>query len=285
MILLGFAVFLVIDEGKHAGATTALGAAALAVLILAVDLRDLLSRGSEFNFGFFSFKFGEDALEAREKLDKEGDAEGDESAPGPENVLSLRLRLEAKLAYLAKHQLVGSGPATFLTIGSLNQDGGLTPRQAEIATGVLTFRDDELARLPKRERDDFLEEATRLVKTFRATVHQNMTHRRLVKEEGWSTLSIREEGAPRDYFQVETGDGRTFRVAAVYAFDSESGSFKPAIGRLKASANRTPRAGARVVVVPDNSEIAASDGDPRVVHLSELVSSLRGKSHPTSARE
>ncbi|HLL49488.1 MAG TPA: hypothetical protein VK356_02370, partial [Thermomicrobiales bacterium] len=184
-LLVGLAVFLVVDDGKHDSAAIALAALALASFLAFIDPATLFADLTEFQVGPLAGKISRDARTAAEQTaSEEPDKQAGEIAePLEKTLLALRLRLEAKLAYLAKHQLVGTGAATFLTIGSLHHDGGLTDEQAETATRVLTLRDDELAHLPNVERDAFLEAARKLVSNIRASVHYNLTYQALKEQE------------------------------------------------------------------------------------------------------
>ncbi|HEU0318309.1 MAG TPA: hypothetical protein VFR49_13320 [Solirubrobacteraceae bacterium] len=277
-LLVVLAAFFAIDPGKHDDAAVALGALVIAIVVAVVDMEKLFANLSEFQLGPVGAKFGAEAGKAKAEENQESADETD-SAPGSpaETMLKLRLRLEAKLAYLAKHQLAANGPATFLTIGSLLVDGGLTDEQAEVATCVLTFRDDEVARITEVRREALIERASELVKNLRATVHQNLTEHGLDQMQGgWSVSPIKHKGASPPYFQVEAPDRRTFRVAATYALGPQSVNLAKARDRLAATADRAPHADARVIVVPDNSVVPVTDpnSDPRIVHLHELAGAL-----------
>src|SRR3954447_8905815 len=108
-LLLGLAGFLVVDEGKHEGAAVALAAVGLAVFVIVVNPAVLFSTVDEFSLGPFSAKLKDARAAAKQTAPEEPDTRvGEAPEPTLNTVLDLRLRLEAKLTYLAKHPLVGS---------------------------------------------------------------------------------------------------------------------------------------------------------------------------------
>jgi len=130
LALLTAAVFVVAGKLEPNHALVALALVAVAVALAALrpnDLRDLVGRLSEAG----PFKFA--AREAKEAAAQNVGTEADEG--GYEDTLvDLRLKLEYKMAYIAKH-LLGkveangqvSGDANFVNVGSLMFDGLLSP--------------------------------------------------------------------------------------------------------------------------------------------------------------
>jgi hypothetical protein len=107
-------------------------------------------------------------------------SEGVEEAPStPENVFDLRLRLEYKLAFIAKHMLARDGQATFVTIGSLKHDGYLRTEEARAAFGILSIREEELQELSDAEQKKFVKEAGEFVDGVRASVFWGQVRRTL----------------------------------------------------------------------------------------------------------
>jgi hypothetical protein len=112
-------------------AVAGLAAAALVVLVLSPGLARALSRR------VFKISLGPVALEvfqAAEKVTPSVPTEDPEDSDAlVTSVLALRLKIERKFAYIAKHVLDDkAGHPTFLTIGSLKYDKLLPGEEADI---------------------------------------------------------------------------------------------------------------------------------------------------------
>ena len=215
-------------------------------------------------------------------LPEERDPETEPPEGGvPQDILGLRLKFEAKLAYVAKILLADDGNASFVTVGSLNYDGYLTDDEARVATYVLTLRQEELQTLPRRERDQFLNDADRLVRNIRASVFFGLVRECLAKNQ-WEVEEIDAHGGPRpDLIAVK--DERRFRIAPRFATTPGSTILSTAQERLEGLAEGAPENETRVVVLPDRSRIDSEpEGDPRVLKLKELKGALGLSRDPRS---
>jgi hypothetical protein len=185
------------------------------------------------------------------------DATGDE-------LTDLRLRLEAKLSYVAGRMNLDSG---MVNIGSLREDGYLTDDEAKTADRVRTMSTNELSRAPKAEREAFLEAARELVGSIRAAVLAGAVRKEL-RRQGWNPGPA--EGGKRD-IRAER-DGRTVRLAPLFVLGRES-DLLPTVRRRLADTHDADR---RIVVIPSNSAMptSPSDDDPAVAKLDELEAAL-----------
>jgi hypothetical protein len=148
------------------------------------------------------------------------------------NVYDLRLRLEWKLTYVAKH-LLNSGPdnATFLTIGSLQFDGYLTETDARTAIGILNTRQEELEAMPGASQERFLEEAGEFVDSVRARIFWGQVKRRLEGRDGGEDIfvGLAQSRGRRDDLLAATPAG-SVRVASRRS-SSSSPTTRPAAAR------------------------------------------------------
>jgi hypothetical protein len=199
------------------------------------------------------------------------------------DIFDLRMRLEMKLAYVAKHLLAPArGNATFLTIGSLQHDGYLDKREARMAIGILNTRQAELEALPEAARERFLKDAVEFVESVRASIFWGQVKRRLEGEDGGDSLysnPIPTAGARRDDLGADSPEGQV-RVAPSFALDSDSKILSGTINRLEREGAAARDGERQLIVVPDNSHVGerpAQGGAPRVVRLASLREALE---HP-----
>lgn len=106
-----------------------------------------------------------------------------------QTLYDLKLRLEAKLTYVAKHVLApdpyepGNVP-TFLTIGSLKTDGYLTDEQAKLAYQILELRESEFRNTTAEDREIILAGANKFVGNVRAEIFASQVLKGFVAQ-GW----------------------------------------------------------------------------------------------------
>jgi hypothetical protein len=286
LVVLAMAVYL--DNSKRENGTVALAVAGLAVLFALIDPR-LVRDADELSIGSFTVKRGVAAKEAKEAAKVQQDDEDSEATARTESLVALRLRLEAKLVYLAKHQLNGyfatprptqdlraTAPPTYLTVGSLLVDDGLTADEAERATQVLTASEAALRRLPRGDREEFLTRANYLVRNFRAVVHRNLTrHEVFAAAAADAAVEKRFRGTASPYLRLP-GVNEELVVVPVYAISKASKMMERANTRLAKLDLGKARA-CFVLVVPDNSRTLPPtkqncelDAQPVVVALSDL---------------
>ena len=184
------------------------------------------------------------------------------------DLLELRLRLEAKLTWLAKHLLGTPERPAYLNIGSLRADGYLTAEQAHVATRVMTV--DAARAAANRSPDDFEDEANSVVATIRAIVFDAYAQR-LARQAGWQvdgTFDTRPGHRP-DF--VIRRDGRTLRISARLSTDRESILIRNTLRRLERGDDDPPDLEARFVVIPDVSRFGDAPGVLRLEAFRELI--------------
>jgi hypothetical protein len=217
----------------------------------------------------------EDAkVAAAEGGSDERGADPDDGDAVPDDLLGLRLKLEAKLSYIAKVLLRPEDCkcATFVTIGSLKHDGFLTDREARTATQVLTLRDEELDTLPPRMRREFLRSASTVVGNIRASVFYGLV-RVALKENGWEIEEIPATKRRPDLL-VQKGE-QAYRVVPRFVTKKRSERIDKVKRRLRNHKDEAPGSKRGIVVLPDSSRTATdSSEDPVVVKFADLKSML-----------
>jgi len=177
----------------------------------------------------------------------------------------LRLKLEAKLSYIAGSMSLETGA---VMIGSLHHDGYLNIREAATADRLMRMTDAEFALAPREERDAFLKAAGGLVKNIRASVLAGATEKRL-ESLGWSFEPI--AGKKRDL--LATSAGRTVRVLPVFAV-SGGGNLSATVAQ-RVGDEQAEGEDRRLVVLPNESEAPTSpDANPAIVKLDDLAGAL-----------
>ena len=288
LAILAVGVGLALEDEPDAGRAGVLAAlVVLAVLLLLLrpaDLRSMAMRVKHVKAGPVEATLAP-AEEAAEHAEPEEPDKDEPPLRAAHDMLGLRLKLEAKLAYIAKLLLAERIPEptdddpekvrlepTFVTIGSLRHDGYLTENEATVADQILTRTDGDLASLPEGDRVAFIELADQVVGGIRAGVFRSMVRKRLTD----AGRQIRDDVFPaslggRPDLEVTAG-GRTFRVVPVFAVQSESKLLGRARERLTAADD--PPLEQRILVVPDLARSPSVSDHPRVVKLEELTGAL-----------
>jgi hypothetical protein len=218
---------------------------------------------------------GEDSLE--------GEGEPDEDSDVRKSLLGLRLLLEAKLTYLAKHVLAPDpGPehpvATFLTVGSLQQDKLLTAEQARIAVDILTMREFEFRRLRDSDKSLFLDGAKEFVDRVRIEVFSAHLRRRL-KASNWRVIRLFDTSARRRDLILQSphkDDPTQHHVIPVFALKAETTLLDQPCSRLE-SKPQTKGKGGRFLVVPPRSKSklpSEADGAIGLVTIDNLLKQI-----------
>jgi hypothetical protein len=305
VVLIALVVAIAMDDFEADEAGVAAGLVVLAAIVAIMrpsDWRGLIARLKKAKVGPVDLELGvEEAKEAargalisevEEPDTSEPDQEPaleleliDESAPKSDedeevtNLLALRLKLEAKLTYIAKWLLgdEADGRASFVTVGSLHYDGYLTDEEAHTATRVLMIRDEELEAVAAAEAREFRTAADKVVSNIRASVFFGMVRKRL-RAEGWE-VDLLEESAKRRPDLLATKAEIKCRVAPRFAMRTDSAQLEKTLNRLANTAAGEADVQRRVVVIPDRSraELTDASSDPRVMkleQLSELESSV-----------
>jgi hypothetical protein len=205
----------------------------------------------------------------------------DEDKPkATESIVELQLRLQAKLAYIAKHMLRPDSLPDFLSVGSLWFDRLLSPDDAELAQRLLSVTDETVASWSSDDRESFLAEANRLVARVRWNV-LDCQMRKVVA--GWCTYDLERGGNRRPDVLVDRGD-RRYWLRSVFLED------RPGHPRLMESVDdmlrRRPERWAnervQIIVVQNNvgeDRISGVEPPPagvNVVRVDDLAATLEG---------
>jgi hypothetical protein len=251
------------------------------VLLIAVPRRtwgQVLARVESASVGPVGINLRQEVGKAAEQAPESDTEEGSSNEfKRAETMFDLRIRLEYKLAYVAKHLLAPSdGNATFVTVGSLKLDGYLTEAQARTAIGILGTRQEELEALPETAQAKFLSEASEFVDGMRASIFWGQVKRRLrgvesPDHESLFTKEIPGNGNRRDLL-VKSTQGPV-RVAPAFALDKNSKILQSTVDRLRGEGLAARGGERQIVVVPDRSRARTRpklDDQPAVVKLGSL---------------
>ena len=284
---LAFAVLLILLADRviagevttdEAIAVAGLTLAALAVFALTPEVaRGIIQRVSKISIGPVALEV---FAEAGQVQDAKGTEETDGSEEQVESVLALRLKIERKLTYVAKHVLDEHGRPTFLSVGSLRYDKLLPRKEADLVNQLMTLRDEDIAELTPVERDKFLRAADKIARNIRASVLHCLVQKTLDEANGegqalsgWKIDTVKRRGARSDF--VAKRSEKEFRIASVFATDEGSTLLAAAKKRLAPGAKGEDRYKGRIIVLPHNSRATVQrDADPAVVTTDELVEVL-----------
>lgn len=249
------------------------------ILIVPTEIwQKMIDRVEEAKFGPVSLGLRREVEDAAMYVPPSDKGEGvDEPTEGVRNIIDLRMRLEWKLVYVAKHLLAQGGEATYVTVGSLRFDGYLSDAEARTAIGILSTRDEELDDLSDTEREKFLDEAQEFVDSIRASVFWGQVRRVLGGQDGDAEDLIRKEipssGSRRDL--LAGADGKECRVVPTLALKADSRILQRAEDRLAGEGGASPEPERQVIAIPDISEAEPRlEGNPKIVKLSDLRSQL-----------
>jgi hypothetical protein len=254
-------------------AVAGLSLAALAALALTPALgRSLVKRVSKISIGPVALEVFEEA----ERTPAAKTAEDlDNAEQRVESVLALRLKIERKLTYIAKHVLDEGGHPTFLTIGSLRYDKLLPKKEADLVNQLMTLRDEDIAELSPAERVKFFTATDKIARSIRASVLHCLVNKilRELGKKGWKIRKVKRKNA-RDDFVAEK-DGKKYRIASVFATDRKSDLLAVAKKRLAPDAKGLGGYERRIIVLPHHSKSGTeAGGDPAVVTTDELIGEL-----------
>ncbi len=220
-------------------------------------------------------EFPEAAIKDAASAAREVSGEADDSvADEPvEDMLTLRLELERKMSYIAKHLLsYGDRRDAFVTIGGLRGDGYITEDEARTASWILTLRDEELDTLLPGPRGAFLRNAEKVVDSLRMSVFYSLVPR-LLERNGWSVEQIPTKRRRPDFHAVK-GE-QQFRVVPRFAMKRSSPILEKEMRRLEKFTGAESKRGQVIIVVPDRSSSPLdAHSDPAVVKLHELKRDL-----------
>jgi hypothetical protein len=279
-VAIGLAVANEPDSGR---AAVIAGLAVLAVVLLVLtpdDIRRFVKRIQNIKAPGVEVGLAKETADAAEPEDREQD---EEPVGRARDVLDLRLKLEAKMAYIAKHLLAeyeGTPGGddfvehpTFVTIGSLQLDGYLSGEEAEVASQVLSYSENDLASLPAGERRKFITNADKTVGGIRASVFRGMV-KKVLSDNGFDVADD-VYGASlggRPDLHVRRAEEQPFRVVPAFAVSQPSKILKKARDNLVEA--DSPEPARRIVVVPDRPNSPTATNDPRATKLPGLVQLL-----------
>lgn len=238
------------------------------------QLPDEISREG-FKYGSVNPEAVKEASGAAEQDSNSEDRDGRDSGALPDDLLSLRLKLEAKMAYIARTLFATEECkfGTYVTIGSLKQDRFLSDEEARTASQVLTLREEELETLPPRLRNEFLRSANTVVGNLRASVFYGIV-RETLKKNKWKVREIPMKAKGRPDLRAIKGDER-YRIVPRFLIAKKTKRLEKVTRRLKRRKRDTSKKEHDIVVIPDSSRTPVDPhGEPAVMKLSELKARL-----------
>ncbi|QLL05368.1 hypothetical protein [Mycobacterium vicinigordonae] len=180
-----------------------------------------------------------------------------------QTLVDLKIRLEAKLTYLAKHVLCADPNytvPTFLTIGSLATDGYLSRDQAKLAYEIMGLREYDFERATAAETYILLQGGNKFVDTLRAEVFEGFITAE-TRKSGWTVARVTDTPrGRRDLMVTDKIQSLTHHVIPVFSLEKDSPLLEKARKRLQDNA-RASGPGLRLIVVPPRSKAAKSDLD------------------------
>jgi hypothetical protein len=250
------------------------GLAAGALLLLSLSPRVVGSWSQRIS----KISIGPIALEVFKVAEEVAPATPTEDADGREpvtSVLDLRLKIERKLTYLAKHVLDENGSPTFLTVGSLKWDGLLPAEEADLINRLMTLRDEDLRELPPAEQDEFLKAADRIARSMRASVLNCLVWKRLrgLEEEDteWAFEELARGEGKRPDVKAER-KGRSYLIVPVFATSKKSALLDEAKARLRREVDKDGDCLGRIIVLPHHSKSPKDpDGFSAIITTDDLL--------------
>lgn len=281
--LFGLALSIVIADLDADRAWPVAAFLLIGLLVLVVPpegWQKFLSRVENAQIGPLGVGLRQEVEEAAEMAPPPDTGEGVAGEPTEqaETVFELRMQLEWKLAFIAKHLLSDGSGVTYVTIGSLFFDGYLSETEARTATGILAARDEELKELPDAERRKFVEDAQTFLDGLRASVFWGQAKRVLEGRGSGGTKNaflerVRGTGGRNDL--LADAEGEEVRVIPIMALEEGSSKLVEAVEAIENGELPRPRTKRQIIVVPDSSATERpSKSDVQIVELSELRGSL-----------
>jgi hypothetical protein len=221
----------------------------------------------------------EKAAEIAPPSDK-GEGVEREAEKEAQTIFDLRMQLEWRLTFIAKHLLGTVDRVTFVTIGSLLFDGYLTKAEARTAAGIMMAREEEFKQLPEAERQKFLADAQTFLDGLRAAVFWGRVKRELqdkgdAGEDGLFLERVRGTGGRNDLL-AKDGAGEEIRVIPILAINPGSKKLSKAIEPIEADELPRPKTRRQIIVVPDTSETELPPHSPaQIVTLGRLREALQ----------
>jgi hypothetical protein len=271
-----FAFLVGTDRLEPAKAGAAAGLVTLGLLILAVPLRRLaLLKGVKaFNV---ELEIAEASIVSAPsaRLDR-----GDDDK-AVEEIVDLQLRLQLKLAYVAKHVIGFEGTghwAPFLTVGSLGYDTYLDPADAVAANDLLTLSAAAADAASAEERAAYLKKATPFVKNIRATIFANVVKSVLEKDFGFKVGDYPRGRNKRKDWAVALRSGEQIRITPIWP--TECGGWWNEERVKKRAVDLAKLSKRALIVVPPNGHLYDTGVEGvEMVRLDKLVrNAAAGKS-------
>ncbi|MFI7531432.1 hypothetical protein [Nocardia salmonicida] len=210
-----------------------------------------------------SVSVGPAAFEMFERASLSVSLTSEDTTEQSQTLYDLKLRLEAKLTYVAKHVLApnpyepGNVP-TFLTIGSLKTDEYLTDEQAKLAYEILELRESEFRNLTADRREIILAGANKFVGSVRAEIFTCQVLKGFVTQ-GWDMTrrAYPDASGRRDLRVAATDTKVVHHVIPIFTASMKAGLARRAAAgveeRSKARGN-----GKVLIVVPPLSKAAGT---------------------------
>lgn len=234
------------------------------------DLKGFLSRLQKVSVGPLSAEVQSAAASAASVTPNDIDDESERD--DAKDIFDLRMKLESKFTYLAKHVLAsklnGHIIPTYLTVGSLKNDHLLADDEAVTADAILTLRDTEFRQLPYEERKEFLKNSTKFVNTVHTTIFHAYVAQ-LLKGMGTVTRERRKDSTRDDL--VVLRNGTMERYVPVFSTSADSDLVAGQRNRLSKLEGRS------IIVLPSMTQLDMTDhtGRPSIISLADLLNATK----------
>ena len=270
-----------VDSDEGLAILVVFGVAALVVVATPEMARSLASRVQKVSIGPLAVELLGEAKSAADEANLvtdpalvPSDNADDEDDPVLD-LVELRLKLEAKLTYIAQHVLGARGDIDYVTIGSLRRDRLITTAQARTAAQVLTLDEGQFANLDRGQQRAFLQDASAFTRNMRAQVlHAHV--RRLLQQYADEVHDIDRGPGKRVDFRVRKNE-RWLRVAVTFALSWESKALEATTRRLGSRRAVDPGGEVPLVVIPALRGQRVEVRDPVwIVSVAHLEAALNG---------
>lgn len=290
--LMALVIWVVVADRSAIRAWPVAALLLIGLIVLAVPTeawQKFLSRIEHAGIGPFNVGLRdlEKAAEKAPPSDTEEVGDTEEETKKAETVFDLRMQLEWKLAYIAKHLLRTDEGVTFVTIGSLKFDDYLDESEARTAASIMMASEDELARLPGAERRKFIEDAQTFLDGLRTAVFWGRVKRELQGREDengrededaddLTPTGVEGTGGRHDLLVGDTDEEA--RIIPILAINPGSRKIKRAIEPIEQGDLPSPTTKRQIIVTPDTSTSKAPSSLPsgvEVVKLCDLRRTLK----------
>jgi hypothetical protein len=274
--LLIVAIVALVGAVESPAAGIAVGTLLLVAVTLALGprgLQNIVQRLHEVSVGKLTVKLGDTAVSDAHAASAEV-ANLDEIEDGETNtgIVDLRLKLQKKLAYIAKDllpQVDDRSEPTFVTLGSLAEDGYISEAQARTLDRLSILSAEVLQLAPASECEAFVADAQDVVRGLRATVFRAMLDQRLRADVMVTSTAAQTTASGRPVHLSQVA-GQSIWVVAVFAISGSGVNITKVANRD--DIGRLLKSHPIVLVVPNNSDALGTPvpSGMSIVHFADL---------------